>query len=252
MVKLSNRLRMIAERVPAGSKLADIGSDHALLPAYLVQQGIVPCAIAGEVNPGPLEAAKNQVKEAGLTGQIEVRLGDGLQVLSPEEVDAVTIAGMGGSLIVSILDAGKEKLSNVSTLILQPNVAEDKVRAWLDAEGWFLVEETILEEDGKIYEILTARRPLLCDHPEDLYKDRQLKEDLVLTKEELFGLGPYFVENPSRVWVEKWTKEISKLEKIAAQVNQSGLEAARQKQQAMLKKITKLKEVLACLQKDRM
>ncbi|MCY9509189.1 class I SAM-dependent methyltransferase [Paenibacillus larvae] len=252
MVKLSNRLRMIADRVPVGSKLADIGSDHALLPAYLVKQGITPFAVAGEVNQGPREAAENQVKEAGLSSQIEVRLGDGLEVLSPGEVDTVTIAGMGGSLIVSILDAGKEKLLNVSTLVLQPNVAEDKVRAWLDAGGWFLAEETILKEDGKIYEILMARQPQAWDHPENLYKSRRLKTDLVLNKPELLCLGPYFVENPSPVWFEKWTKEISKLEKIAGQVNQSDLEAARQKQQAMVKKIAKLKEVLACLQKDRL
>ncbi|MCL6458954.1 MAG: class I SAM-dependent methyltransferase, partial [Gorillibacterium sp.] len=158
MIKLSKRLQMIADHVPSESRLADIGSDHALLPVYLVTQGKVPFAVAGEVNPGPFQAAVKQVQAAGLEQIIRVRKGDGLAVLEPEEVNVVTIAGMGGSLIASILASSTDKLRHVERLILQPNVAEDQVRRFLIDHHWLLIDEEIIEEDGKIYEILVAIR----------------------------------------------------------------------------------------------
>jgi len=175
MVTLSIRLAAIAARVPASSRLADIGSDHALLPVYLAEQGKLAAGIAGEVNPGPYEAARRQVRESGVEDRIEVRKGDGLAVLAPGEVDVITIAGMGGGLIVSILEAGADRLAGVRLLVLQPNVGEDQVRRYLLANDWLLAAEEILEEDGKIYEILTAER-----HPDarrlnaELYRERTI------------------------------------------------------------------------------
>ncbi|MFS0839610.1 tRNA (adenine(22)-N(1))-methyltransferase [Paenibacillus sp. 1P03SA] len=251
MVKLSQRLLEIAKKVPQGAKLADIGSDHALLPTYLVQQGTVPSAVAGEVNRGPAEAAQRQVRDANLSGRIEVRLGDGLSVLRPGEVDVVTIAGMGGALIASILDAGEDKLAGVSMLILQPNVGEDIVRWWLRSHGWHLAGETILEEDGKIYEILTAVRM----KPEDekdaaLYADR-IVHGLTLSGDKLLQMGPYLTQDPPAVWFAKWEYELDKLAMIRRQLDRSVSGNAEEKRAALETEISRIKEVLECLRKDK-
>ncbi|RXZ77147.1 tRNA (adenine-N(1))-methyltransferase [Paenibacillaceae bacterium] len=161
MVKLSKRLQCVAEFVTEGARVADIGSDHALLPVYLRQTGRCRSAVAGELNPGPYTAALKQVQAAGLQATVAVRRGNGLDVIeAADETDTVIIAGMGGVLISEILEAGrvKGKLANVYKLILQPNVGEFAVRRWLVAHNWLLKAETILEEDGKIYEIIQAVR----------------------------------------------------------------------------------------------
>lgn len=251
MVKLSKRLQMIADRVPLGSKVADIGSDHALLPTYLAQQGIILFAVAGEVNPGPFEAATRQVLESGLSKKISVRSGDGLAVIEAGEVNIITIAGMGGSLMASILEAGKHKLQGVTHLILQPNVGEDHVRRWLLEQSWKLESETILEEDGKIYEILTAiavpneeKRTL-----EVLYAERLLPGGVRVSKERLLQMGPYFISEAPEVWFTKWESELKKLAMIKGQLQLSSAEASIAKAEQVDQEMKEIKEVLACLQK---
>ncbi|NOU76070.1 tRNA (adenine-N(1))-methyltransferase [Paenibacillus sp. LMG 31458] len=251
MVKLSKRLQMIADRVPLGSKVADIGSDHALLPTYLAQQGIILFAVAGEVNLGPFEAATRQVLESGLSKKISVRSGDGLAVIEAGEVNVITIAGMGGSLMASILEAGKHKLQGVTHLILQPNVGEDHVRRWLLQQGWKLESETILEEDGKIYEILTAiavpdEEKLTL---EVLYAERELPGGVRVSKERLLQMGPYFISEASEVWFTKWESELKKLAMIEGQLQLSSAEASVAKAEQVGQEMKEIKEVLACLQK---
>lgn len=252
-MKLSARLMQIAERLPKGCKLADIGSDHALLPVYAVKNGLALSAVAGEVNEGPLKAAQQQVAQAGLTSSIAVRKGDGLAVVAPGEVDTITIAGMGGALIASILEAGQDKLAGVHTLVLQPNVGEDLVRRWLLRHEWALTEESILAEDGKIYEILTARRlPDSAEFNAQLYAPRALPgSEMELTEELLLLLGPWLMKQPNAVWFEKWHEEIKQLERIRSSVASSSQEASRVKEQELAELIRQLKEVVECLQKDK-
>ncbi|MFH5182785.1 tRNA (adenine(22)-N(1))-methyltransferase [Paenibacillus sp. TAB 01] len=252
MLKISKRLEMIAGQVPSGSRMADIGSDHALLPTFLALQGKITKAVAGEVNPGPFQAAAKQVKEAQLQDRIEVRLGDGLAVISPDEVDVITIAGMGGALIASILEAGKAKLSGVGTLVLQPNVGESIVRSWLIDNDWILTGEQILEEDHKIYEILTAvpKAQTELDN-EMIYRRRELVEHVALDRELLLKLGPYFIDRPDEVWFRKWSLELDKLDKIRRQMAMSDLDEAKRKRQELEEEMRQIREVLACLQKDR-
>ncbi|GLX69147.1 tRNA (adenine(22)-N(1))-methyltransferase [Paenibacillus glycanilyticus] len=253
MLKLSKRLQAIADYVSPGSRVADIGSDHALLPVYLIQSGRVPTAIAGELNPGPYEAARRQTADAGLTTKLQVRRGDGLSVLEPGEADTVTIAGMGGSLMSSILEEGylAGKLNGVKELVLQPNVGEEFVRSWLLKRGWFLAEETILEEDDKIYEVLHAFK-----YEEDEAKKRNegVYEASFLTlptyKDKgaaiLEKMGPHLLRAPQEVFFKKWKLELEKMSRIVTQMSQS--DQAEQKKQQFRDEMNVIEEVLQCLQ----
>ncbi|GGA20561.1 tRNA (adenine(22)-N(1))-methyltransferase [Paenibacillus physcomitrellae] len=252
-MKLSARLQKIADYLPQGCKFADIGSDHALLPVAAVLSGRAVSAVAGEVNDGPFEAAGRQVESAGLTAKISVRKGNGLAVVQPGEVNTVTIAGMGGALIATILSEGEDKLSGVQRLILQPNVGEDMVRRWLLERDWVLTAEEILEEDGKIYEILVAdRRNEAAALNDMLYQERELPGGLNLTREWLIWMGPMLSQHPADVFFEKWESELDKLAKIRKQMGKSDQESARQKEAELDLQMSQLKEVLACLRKVRL
>src|SRR5690606_8847224 len=122
-VRLSTRLETVASFVEAGAVVADIGSDHAYLPCYLVHNGTVHKAVAGEVVKGPYESAVRNVRREGLASAITVRLANGLFAIEAgDTVDTVTIAGMGGPLIATILDNGKDRLQDVKRIIAQPNI----------------------------------------------------------------------------------------------------------------------------------
>ncbi|MFD2446090.1 tRNA (adenine(22)-N(1))-methyltransferase [Bacillus sp. CGMCC 1.16607] len=203
--KLSARLQLVVNFIPKGYNLADIGSDHAYLPCYAVKKGIVPFAIAGEVVEGPYQSALRQVKDEELTNRVSVRKGNGLEVIQPGEVDCITIAGMGGTLISNILEAGKEKLVNVKRLILQPNISAISIRQWLIQNDWELVEEEIIEEDGKIYEVLVAER----GNSQKPYQ-MELHKGLLL--------GPFLLKRRNEVFIKKWLDEKRNWEKIMTQL----------------------------------
>lgn len=253
MLKLSRRLQTIADYVTEGAKVADIGSDHAMLPVYLLQSGKCPSAIAGELNEGPYEAARKQAADAGLNARLTVRRGDGLSVLQPGEADTVTIAGMGGSLMSEILEAGYQagKLSDVRELVLQPNVGENAVREWLYRHGWYLAEETILEEDGKIYEVLHAvREEEAASFNGRLYDVSFLKaadlEEQALRKA-LFYMGPHLLRSSSQILLKKWKLELQKLERIRMQMSQSELAESERKREQLEAEMKAIREVLQCL-----
>ncbi|ASA23590.1 tRNA (adenine(22)-N(1))-methyltransferase [Paenibacillus donghaensis] len=254
--KLSKRLQLVLEQIPYGSRLADIGSDHALLPVAAVESGRAVAAIAGEVNRGPYEAALRGVAEAGRGNVISVRHGNGLEVVQPGEVDCIAIAGMGGALIASILEDGRRagKLAGVTTLALQPNVGEDILRRWLLGNGWLLVAEHILEEDGKIYEILTAVPEQQASEAtnDSLYAERILEGGQVLcSRDTLLQMGPWLLQAPNSVFMEKWQGEIRKLEGILSSLSRSELEAAELKRVEIKAQIKQIAEVLECLPKDK-
>src|SRR5690606_34430747 len=109
----SKRLKTIADLIPDQSIVADIGGDHAFLLIYMAQDGRLARGIVGELNRGPYENAKRNIQRMGVQDLIDVRLGDGLSVVKQGEIDYLVLAGMGGSLIVNILERGKEKLTQV-------------------------------------------------------------------------------------------------------------------------------------------
>lgn len=157
-MKLSGRLAALTAFVPQGARMADIGTDHAYVPIDLVQKNIAISAVAADVHIGPYQAAKDNIESLGLDNKISVRFGDGLAVLSPGEVDTVVIAGMGASTIIEILNSTPEVTSSLSRLILQPMVATGTVRRWLSANKWRIIDEALVQDDGRLYEILVAEQ----------------------------------------------------------------------------------------------
>jgi tRNA (adenine22-N1)-methyltransferase len=252
---LSRRLQAIAELVPPGARVADIGSDHALLPAWLAASGKSPFAVAGEVRDGPLKASAARIEADGLADRVAVRKGDGLAVVAPGEVDCVVIAGMGGALIASILEAGNAagKLAGVRTLVLQPNVGEDLVRRWLLDRGWYLASERIVEEDGRWYEILEARRVKDADRlnaalydPSFLGLDGPDERLRAL----LLRMGPWLLRRPDERLTGKWRSELDKLASIRRQIGRSDAPEAAARGREVEEEIERIGEVLACLQAD--
>lgn len=220
---LSGRLQDVAAFVPSGAKLLDVGSDHAYLPIALIKAGHISQAIAGEVVQGPYDSALKNVVAYDLSSQIEVRLANGLAAFEPsDQVEAITICGMGGRLIADILDAGKEKLAQVNRLILQPNNREDDLRNWLQANQFTIVAEKIMTENDKFYEILVA------EHGNEQLSTRDLR------------FGKFLSTEKSPVFVSKWEREVDKLEYALASIPESN-EADRS---ALSQKITLIKEVL--------
>jgi len=157
-MKLDDRLQALADFVPKGSRVADIGTDHGYLALELVQSGKAEHVIASDKNTGPLEAAVRAVREAGLTKQVALREGDGLSVLKPGEVDTVCIAGMGGILMTEILDAQPEVVKSLDRLVLQPMNGAPELRRWLYRHYWHIVDETLAVDDGRIYEIICGEK----------------------------------------------------------------------------------------------
>lgn len=150
-VQLSERLQALADMVTPGNRVADVGCDHGFLSIYLVQQGISPYVIAGDVRPGPLSAAKSHVAEHGLEAYIDTRLSDGLAKYGTGEADTLICAGMGGPLMQRILTDHKEVTLSFKELILQPQSELYEFRIFLREHGFIVREENILCEDGKYY-----------------------------------------------------------------------------------------------------
>lgn len=219
---LSARLACVASLVSAGARVADIGSDHAYLPAALVLDGKIDFAIAGEVVKGPYENAVHEIKDHQLEGQVIPRLADGLAAIEPaDKVDTITIAGMGGSLIASILEKDKNKLTGIKRLVLQPNVGESQLREWLMNNHYQIMNEKIIEEDNHIYEIIVAEPSVV--------PFRYSKYEL--------DFGPFLLENKGPVFRKKWQEYLQREAHVIDQMQKA--------QQPPVKKINDINQFLS-------
>ncbi|MBF0715499.1 tRNA (adenine(22)-N(1))-methyltransferase [Gemelliphila palaticanis] len=203
MFIINDRLKKVGSYVKY-KRLADIGSDHAYLPIYLALNNKIDFAIAGEVVEGPHKSSIKNVADNNLSNTIECRKGSGLDVINlSDNIEVITICGMGGKLIADILETGKEKLKNKPQLILQPNVASNLVREKLQSLGYYIDEEDILEEDGHIYEIIVAS-----------------SGNMELTEDEMqFGL--YLPKKNNDVFQKKYNQELDKINYILNQISKS-------------------------------
>ena len=222
-VELGPRLKTVASFLEGVTLLCDVGSDHAYLPVYAIQHGLITHAIAGEVVKGPYESATQTVQDYVLNDKISVRLANGLAAFDAEDqIDVIVIAGMGGGLIADILDNGSAKLASVKRLILQPNNREDELRRWLCSHNFQIIEEAIVEENGKFYEIMIAEQG----------------HQVLNAEQERFG--PYLMREQSAVFLDKWQREVDKLEKALAKIPEKNLT----ERSAMSQRIKQIKEVL--------
>lgn len=229
-MKLTARLKTIADLVPKGQNVADIGTDHAYLPVYLIENDIAKKVIAADINKGPLQNAEKTIKAYKREDSIETRLGSGLTPIEPNEVQTVIIAGMGGLLIRDILVESLDVVKTVDTLILQPMVAQDELRKWLYENGFKIDNEKLAKEGNKLYEILVVSKGRM-----------EIKDDIY------FEIGQKMIENKEPYLSELIEGKIKKYTEILKTVESQNTVKAKEKLLECQEKLGKLKEVKECL-----
>lgn len=198
-------MNAVANMVTSGNILADIGTDHGYVPIALVQQGKIPKAIAMDINKGPLQRAREHIAMCQLEDYIETRLSDGVEALQVGEAESILIAGMGGDLVIHILDAGIDVCRQAKELILQPQSELARVRQYLREHMFQIIDEDMIIEDGKYYPMIKV-----VPVQEDNFW-RFLPEDTILPCD---MYGPLLLKNgnPSlRKYLVKQHKQLNKI-----------------------------------------
>ena len=228
-MKLTDRLLKIASLVDEGKKIAHIGTDHGYIPVYLLNNNKIDYAILADVNKGPLENAKKEVRHNKLDDKVDLRLGSGLEVLNQNEVDEVIIAGMGGILISELLEAKKSVSQTVEKLILQPMQAQNELRKYLYNNGYEILNEVLVKEDFRIYEIIVAKYSGV---------KTQVKDEIY------YEVSNNIIENKDVLLGEFLNKKINSYENIIKKLEGKNGEAIEIKRNKTIKIIEKLKEML--------
>lgn len=220
-MELTPRLQAIAEQVPQGARLADVGTDHGYLPVWLLCSGRINSAIAADLREGPLNRSKETAQRFGVAERLSFRLCDGLSGIRPEEADTVVIAGMGGETIINILEAAAWTKEG-TLLLLQPMTRCAELRQWLQAHGYQITQERIAREGKKLYSIFTVKggeMPPLT--PAELWAGRQSVGpqrleylDLVRNKAERALRGQQAAQAPNHSKVAELFRVLSGLTKM--------------------------------------
>lgn len=208
---LSKRLEKLAEMVSEGNRLADIGTDHAFLPIELVKRNKIPSAIAMDVKKGPLSKATEHIMEEGLEKYIQVRLSDGLEMLKKDEADTVLMAGMGGRLMMRILDRWDD-LSSVKEWIFQPQSEIDVFRHYIADRGLVIVDEEMILEDEKFY-------PMMKTIPSIPYEIDELSA----------SFGPILLSRKNKVLKKQLAREMNLILDLIELLDKSPGEKAKQR-----------------------
>lgn len=189
-IVLSDRLRALVDMVTAGNRVCDVGCDHGFVPIYLVKWGISPKVIAMDVNEGPLKRARENIAEYEAGAYIETRLSDGLRSFREGEADTLICAGMGGRLMMRILQEEADKTASFKEMILQPQSELQQFRCFLRSQGYLIVEENIIKEDGKFYPMMRAvkgEKESLIQHDSLMQNENlpQLKRDELIWRRQM-------------------------------------------------------------------
>lgn len=199
---ISKRLLCCAAMVPAGSRVADIGTDHGYLGIYLLQNGISPHVIACDLRKGPLDNARKNARLFEVDGSMAFRLSDGLAEISPEEIDCAVLAGMGGDLILKILSQCDWRKRDGLTFVLQPQSAGNVLRRWLCEEGFEILRETPVWDGSFLYTVMEVRHGT----PQPLTPGTEYASPALLASgSELVGAYLLRVENALTATVEGLT-----------------------------------------------
>jgi len=216
----------IARKVPHSRMLLDVGTDHGFLPVFLVEQGIAERAIASDISEPSLNKARAYIAQRGLGDRIETRVGNGLSVVKPGEVDTVLIAGMGGLLIRDILEQGREVALKAQTFVLQPMTAQDLLRKWLIGNHFRIVDEVLAKEGERIYEVIVAK-----------HGDQEAPEEIY------YEIGRKLIENQDPLLEEFVLKKIAKAREILNKLRGQNTENAQRSYEEFYKKLLKYEEV---------
>lgn len=181
-MRLSDRLMTVASFVTGGLKVADIGTDHGYVPIYLVKNGICPKAVAADINQGPVQRANKHIKENGLSEYIETRVSDGFEKLNVGETECAIIAGMGGELMIHILEQGYNIVNTLEELILSPHSEIFLVRKYLHSINYKIADEKMLIDEGKYYTVIKAVHGVDCKYN---YCDYKYGKILIDRKDEI-------------------------------------------------------------------
>lgn len=226
-MEISKRLQAVADLV-SYPIVADIGTDHGYVPLYLYENGKIEKAFACDLNKQPLEKAKQNIKAANAEQSIETRLGSGLTPIAPHEAQTAVIAGMGGMLVLHILQDSKETVDSLQELILSPQHDIDKVRKYVHTIGFAIKQEIMIKEDGKYYHILQ------CQKGEEQYQTEtayQYGERLLMEKDAL-------------LW-EQLEIEQKQYENVQKTLENSGTEKATERLEEIKQKLQWIKEAKA-------
>ncbi|AAK79273.1 tRNA (adenine22-N1)-methyltransferase [Clostridium acetobutylicum] len=229
-MEISNRLKSISEVMDRCEIAADIGTDHAYLPIYLIKNNLCKRFIASDVNAGPLKKAINNINKYKLEDKIECRLGSGLNVLKLEEVDVVVIAGMGGNLIRDIIEERLDIFKKLKYAVLQPVQNPEILREYLIKRGFNIIEEQLCIDESKYYEIIKVCYDSKIEDKDDVY----------------YEIGDKLIDMKHPLLKEYINYKIRKYDKIYKNISEESLNALSRKNELSIK-IRKLKELLSCL-----
>lgn len=199
-MEISYRLKEIAKLIKY-SPLIDVGTDHGYLPIYSIKNGIVKEAVATDVNKGPLKIARENIRKYGLEDKIELRLGSGISPISEKDGKSLVISGMGGRLIISILEDKKEILNSFSQIILQPQSDIPMVREYIHSIGFKIDNEKFIKDSGKYYTIIDTSKGIDTDYTDIDYL-----------------LGKKIIEDNNLIFIEYLEKEIKTNKKIIKEI----------------------------------
>ena len=216
MLKISDRPATVASLIPVGANLVDIGTDLGYVPIWLLQNQRIASAIAMDVNKGPLARAKENRDKYGFSEVMDLRLSNGFEKLQPGEGDSVLIAGMGGPLMIRIIEEGRKNASSIQTWVLQPQSEIPSVRRYLHEHDFIIVEEIMLKDEGKYYMAMKAVPG---------------KEASWNRLEYLFG--KYLLEQKHSVLKEFIEKETELYKKISQQLIESNQTASERYQEVV-------------------
>ena len=199
-MKLSKRLQAIADLITKykqGDTLADIGTDHAYLPCYLVSEGIIEKAYACDIASGPINASIETIQLYQLERHVIPLLGSGMNPIIDKNVDMISICGMGGKLTVDILDEHNEFLDH-HRFILQSNVGLEVLREYLFKHQMKIIDEGIVKDAHHIYEIIVCEKT---------------KEVISYNEQDIY-FGPCLRKNKNGLFYEKWYRQLEIQRKI--------------------------------------
>lgn len=217
---LSDRMKAVADMVLPCACMADIGCDHGYVAIELIRNNTCKKVIAMDINRGPLERAKGNIRNYGMQEAIETRLSDGAEALAPKEADGMICAGMGGRLVISILEQSCALVREMRQLILQPQSELDEVRKYLRENGYQIDAEDMILEDGKYY-------PMMRVLPvSDETKMRAEESEKLIRVQDLYGPELLKKAHPILKQYLLWQKET--LENIMGNLKSAGKITERQ------------------------